>query len=72
VEEEESPERGESDEKTLSQFILESEKDEKLKQQLIKNSKFFSFLSFLLEQVNRCRYEDGYIYQQVFSCLTCY
>ena len=32
-------ERGESDEKTLSQFIKESDDDEKLREQLLANSK---------------------------------
>ena len=65
-------ERGESaEEKTLSQFLKESEQEEKLQRQLLENSKFYYRIRNL-EHINRCRYEDGYVYQQVYACITCY
>ncbi|CDW89145.1 loc398523 partial [Stylonychia lemnae] len=58
---EEEEEEDEDDVKTLSQLYVECQNQEKLQIQLSKN-----------ELTKKCRYQDGYIYQQVYSCLTCY
>eukprot|EP00347_Sterkiella_histriomuscorum_P020927 403335922 len=54
-------ESDEEDVKTLSQLYIDAEREEKLHNQLSKN-----------ELTKKCRYTDGYIYQQVYSCITCY
>ncbi|TNV74377.1 hypothetical protein FGO68_gene5425 [Halteria grandinella] len=57
---EETPNR-ESDEMTLSEYVKNFEAEEKLEEQLMQN-----------KLLDKCRYQEGYIYQQVYACITCY
>jgi hypothetical protein len=46
---------------TIGEFCQAVDKDDQIRDQLMEN-----------KYVSKCRYEDGYVYQPVYSCKTCY
>jgi hypothetical protein len=56
---------------TLDEVLKSCTKKHRLREQLLSNSKRFLH-NLCLDLAQRCRYEDGYILQDVFACKTCY